>query len=343
MAETDLERLDSLRKQGILSEEAYWDARSRLYSPPPTTTQSEPLWVDQTPPAPPPPPPPSPPTPPPTTAPRPRPAPGPRFTSVPVAAADPADDRAGPRRRRRPLLYGLAGLVAVAAITVAVLTLVIFTGPSTVTVTGALTLTDDATASASCQGQGEDSAIKTGAGVVLSVPGHKAQKAVLGAGQVTNGACVYPFTFKSVSTTADTYRVKVAGVPLKAFARADLKAASWKANLSFGPPTTVVNGTLELDDAESAADNCVTSLGYDDIREGASVTIKDQNGRILGSGSLDAGVSYDDASCTFDFTVADIREDQQQYSVEISHRGQITNSRSEMESNNWRFDLTLGD
>ena len=37
MSESDLERLDALRQQGVLSEEAYWEARARLYTPPPPT------------------------------------------------------------------------------------------------------------------------------------------------------------------------------------------------------------------------------------------------------------------------------------------------------------------
>lgn len=52
------------------------------------------------------------------------------------------------------------------------------------------------------------------------------------------------------------------------------------------PTTTTVTGTLELDDYETASNDCVGEGGYSDIEPGASVILTDESAKILGSTSL---------------------------------------------------------
>lgn len=72
----------------------------------------------------------------------------------------------------------------------------------------------------------------------------------------------------------------------------------------------------------SSAGTCTTYGGYDDIVEGVSVTIRDATGAIAGVGRLETGQggSY---GCVFPFTVDDVPASEF-YTVEISHRGQVT-------------------
>lgn len=110
-------------------------------------------------------------------------------------------------------------------------------------------------------------------------------------------------------------------------------------------PTTPVSVTLVLHDAATALDCAAGGVGgYDDIGEGADVTLTDQTGEIIASGSLDPGTadSADAAACDFTATLTDVPADRTQYQVSVSHRGQITHSYPEMVSEGWAFTLTLG-
>ena len=44
---------------------------------------------------------------------------------------------------------------------------------------------------------------------------------------------------------------------------------------------------------------------------------------------------------TYTFTVSNVPNNEQQYAVEITHRGKVVNSQSEMAANGWTFSLTL--
>lgn len=116
--------------------------------------------------------------------------------------------------------------------------------------------------------------------------------------------------------------------------------------LSSGGGTTnhTIIGGLTLTDTDefwSKGDDCQGSGGYDDIRTGAQVVVKDGSGKLLGTSSLLSGTASDSFSCDFAFFVDDV-PDADFYSVEVSHRGEITNSRKELEDNAWIVGLTLG-
>ena len=111
------------------------------------------------------------------------------------------------------------------------------------------------------------------------------------------------------------------------------------------PEPHSIIGILTLTDTDefwSEGDPCAGSGGYDDIQEGAQVTVKDENGHVLATSDLLEGVAASDYECDFAFAIPDVPE-ARFYAVEISHRGEITNSRRDLERNDWFVGLTLGD
>jgi hypothetical protein len=92
---------------------------------------------------------------------------------------------------------------------------------------------------------------------------------------------------------------------------------------------------------------CWGAGGYGDLAEGAQVVVSDPEGAVIGTGALEAGVwtSYTSPSnpsrCSFAFSVADL-PDVAFYSVEVSHRGQVTYSRADLEATSWTVELSLG-
>lgn len=104
-------------------------------------------------------------------------------------------------------------------------------------------------------------------------------------------------------------------------------------------------GTLALYDYAPLPDGCGGTGGYDDIRQGAGVTLRDDTGRIIATSALSSGVlRTEDLTkpyCAFSFVISNIPE-VPFYSVEVSHRGQVTASLAEMRTSGWRFALELG-
>lgn len=80
--------------------------------------------------------------------------------------------------------------------------------------------------------------------------------------------------------------------------------------------------------------------GYDDIRDGADVTVKDGAGELLGTGVLTGGTATD-VGVTFAFTVEGV-PDSDFYQVEVSHRGALSYSRAELEDAGWVVEASLG-
>jgi hypothetical protein len=134
-------------------------------------------------------------------------------------------------------------------------------------------------------------------------------------------------------------------VPLALVAIVAVGGIALLATRDSSPDMHTVGGLLTLTDTDeywSDGEACEGSGGYDDIREGAQVTVKDENGHVLATSDLLSGVASSDIECDFAFVVADV-PDARFYAVEVSHRGEITNSRQEMEDNAWFVGLTLGD
>ncbi|OLL76879.1 hypothetical protein Ae168Ps1_5299c [Pseudonocardia sp. Ae168_Ps1] len=102
---------------------------------------------------------------------------------------------------------------------------------------------------------------------------------------------------------------------------------------------TVVTGTSALSASSyGSGGSCVTYGGYDDITEGTAVTVRDSSGAIVGVGNLEAGQS-DSYGCTFPFTVTDV-PNSAFYTVEISHRGEVTFTADDVETG--EVQLSLG-
>lgn len=109
-----------------------------------------------------------------------------------------------------------------------------------------------------------------------------------------------------------------------------------------------LHGTLTLGfGAEMLGKTCAGKGGYSDINEGAAVVVTDQDGRIVGTGSLSAGapagsrVGFTAARCEFTFTIPG-RLNEQFLGVEVSHRGRQTYSRAQLDAASWDVRLTLG-
>jgi hypothetical protein len=110
------------------------------------------------------------------------------------------------------------------------------------------------------------------------------------------------------------------------------------------------SGTFEV------GDECFGEGGSSDINEGADVTVRNQSGETIALGSLGPGQLQEafpggsdrdkygafGLACVFSFEVGEV-PDAEFYSVEVSHRGETSYSRDDMEANSWTVELSLGD
>lgn len=105
--------------------------------------------------------------------------------------------------------------------------------------------------------------------------------------------------------------------------------------------TFVASGSIQLYATGNVdtGDGCYGSNGYDDIRPGAPVVVKDAAGKQLALGKLGQGDTGKYRTCVFDFTVDDIPSGKGPYSVEVSHRGETPFDEKDALS----LKLTLGD
>lgn len=86
--------------------------------------------------------------------------------------------------------------------------------------------------------------------------------------------------------------------------------------------------------------SCHGANGFDDMKAGTGVTIKDQTGTIVATAALQDGTSPKRLTCVFAFaaTVPTATF----YSIEVSHRGAVTYSFDQMTTKGWVVALTLG-
>ena len=111
-----------------------------------------------------------------------------------------------------------------------------------------------------------------------------------------------------------------------------------------GSDARTLTGELVLTDSGGYSDDygsCTGSGGYDDIRAGALVVVRDGGGETLATSSLDDGEESGGA-CVFSFEVTDV-PDADFYEVEVSHRGGLTWSQQELDDEGWDVALSLGD
>jgi hypothetical protein len=99
--------------------------------------------------------------------------------------------------------------------------------------------------------------------------------------------------------------------------------------------------TLFSTDTSGSSSNCRGSGGYNDIKSGLSVTVRDGSGDILGTGRLGTGRQRATYGCYFEFSVGGLSK-VDFYSVEVGSRGEMTYSFEEMKNNNWEVAFSLG-
>lgn len=88
---------------------------------------------------------------------------------------------------------------------------------------------------------------------------------------------------------------------------------------------------------------CTGGGGFDDIRNGASVVVRDQTGVTIATGNIGPGKpdpAFPSVTCVFPFTVLDVPQ-VAFYEIEVSHRGGVSFSHAELETDNWEVDLEL--
>lgn len=107
-----------------------------------------------------------------------------------------------------------------------------------------------------------------------------------------------------------------------------------------GSLTLAFSGTRPLDSNHGA---CTGEGGFVDIAQGASVTVYDATGAVVGTGSLGAGAfesSDSVAPCVFHFAVPGVADSSKFYGVEIAHRGKLTVSADQAKAGTYA--ATLG-
>ena len=127
-------------------------------------------------------------------------------------------------------------------------------------------------------------------------------------------------------------------------------AAMLIATVQSGPPASALHKisgglTLTVVSAEIFT-GCDGMGGYRDISRGAGVTVKDGDGKIVGSGSLGEGVRGSSQyagifNCRFPFSVDNVPE-VPFYSLTVGQRAGITYSLADMKAKGWVVDVTLG-
>lgn len=101
------------------------------------------------------------------------------------------------------------------------------------------------------------------------------------------------------------------------------------------------DGTLTLADAGAgleSGDVCSGTGGYDDIDLGTQVTVTDADGTLVAMGMLLFGEKTA-AGCEFAFTVDDITPGSKFYTVEVAHRGGLTQTEDALRTGGLAFSL----
>ncbi|MEV7519328.1 hypothetical protein [Streptomyces sp. NPDC091371] len=118
---------------------------------------------------------------------------------------------------------------------------------------------------------------------------------------------------------------------------------------SKDPKTFQFNGVFVLSDADSvgnssSAGRCFGTGGYNDIREGTSVTVYDKAGTVLAVGSLGASTFTDGGykgvdKCAYKVAVDGVPTGAGFYQVEVSHRGKVNLSEADAVAGNFAASL----
>lgn len=135
-------------------------------------------------------------------------------------------------------------------------------------------------------------------------------------------------------------------VTVIAWPRGNNKPAPTAAVVSPAAAATFsVTGTLTLKAGQFIKDDsqlCWGDGGYDDLAMGASVTITDASGTVIGVGQVDS--AHNDGgmtgTCGLSFKVDGVPTGKGFYGVEVSHRGAIKESEQDLKTGS--ADLAIG-
>lgn len=106
--------------------------------------------------------------------------------------------------------------------------------------------------------------------------------------------------------------------------------------LLASPSTTTVYVNVTILDI----DGCDVGLGYYDV-PGSTVSVL-ADGVFAGSARLSEIGDPGALGCTFSAWIPDVPTDASVYTMDGGDRGEITNTRSELEGNDWAFEASLG-
>ncbi|WP_166026330.1 hypothetical protein [Streptomyces chilikensis] len=155
---------------------------------------------------------------------------------------------------------------------------------------------------------------------------------------VVTGAVTVGLCWAGVSLTG-------AGTAKEAAAAEEAQTRSAEATAADQPEETATpfstDGTLTLQDAGAGLDAgeiCSGTGGYSDIDFGTQVTVTDADGTLVAMGLLSLGEKTD-AGCEFPFTVDDITPGSKFYTVEVSHRGGLTQTEEDLRAGSLAFSL----
>ncbi|MEU4149475.1 hypothetical protein [Streptomyces sp. NPDC026659] len=107
------------------------------------------------------------------------------------------------------------------------------------------------------------------------------------------------------------------------------------------PAPFETDGTLTLAEVGAGLETgevCSGTGGYSDIDLGTQVNVSDADGTLVAVGSLGLGEKTE-AGCVFPFTVDDIAPGSKFYTVEVSHRGGLTQTEAALRAGGLEFTL----
>jgi hypothetical protein len=112
------------------------------------------------------------------------------------------------------------------------------------------------------------------------------------------------------------------------------------------PITHVIKGSVKVFDFNVGYDPdrtiCIFAVPrFEDVGEGATVTVKDGAGSIVGVSKLESAISTSFNDCVFPFSVT--VSDAEFYAIEVSRRGELNFSKADLESKGWMVQLKLGE
>lgn len=124
--------------------------------------------------------------------------------------------------------------------------------------------------------------------------------------------------------------------------------SSTVASAPTNTPTHTLRGSLTIfgdrtgsfPDIDVTGTRCEGDGGYSDFTAGGNITVRDGNGTIIASGTLDAGKLVTNG-CEMPFSIANVPE-VPFYSIEIGRRGGYSISLVELQAQRWTLELSIG-